>query len=178
MVGSGTRNARAISSVVRPPRRRSVIAARASADSTGWQAVNIEPQEIVTDVIIERGFELEGECLLALFEILPELFVLPIEHFGAAEVIDRAMLGGGHQPGAGVVRDARCGPLLERGNERVVREIFGKPHIAHHTRQGRNDFRGFDAPDRVDGAMGVGSRHGYRSCCGLSSGLGMNTRVG
>ena len=40
MVGSGTRNARAISSVVRPPSRRSVSATRASVDSTGWHAVN------------------------------------------------------------------------------------------------------------------------------------------
>ena len=41
IVGSGTRNARAISSVVRPPSSRSVSATRASVDSTGWQAVNI-----------------------------------------------------------------------------------------------------------------------------------------
>src|SRR5271156_3302302 len=39
-VGSGTRNARAISSVVKPPSRRSVSATRPSAGSTGWQAVN------------------------------------------------------------------------------------------------------------------------------------------
>ena len=36
-----SRNARAISSVVRPPSNRSVRATRASADSTGWQATNI-----------------------------------------------------------------------------------------------------------------------------------------
>ena len=41
MVGSGTRKARAISSVVSPPSSRSVRATRASVDSTGWQAVNI-----------------------------------------------------------------------------------------------------------------------------------------
>src|SRR6266567_4665402 len=39
-VGSGTRNARAISSVVRPPSKRSVSATRASVERTGWQAVN------------------------------------------------------------------------------------------------------------------------------------------
>jgi hypothetical protein len=39
IVASGTRNARAISSVVRPPSRRRVSATRASVDSTGWQAV-------------------------------------------------------------------------------------------------------------------------------------------
>ena len=36
---TGTRNARAISSVVRPPSRRSVSATRASGASTGWQVV-------------------------------------------------------------------------------------------------------------------------------------------
>ena len=41
IVGSGTRNARAISAVVRPPSRRSVSATRASVDSTGWQDVKI-----------------------------------------------------------------------------------------------------------------------------------------
>src|SRR2546422_1060515 len=42
MVGSGTRNARAISGVVRPPTRRSVSATRPSAESTGWQHVKIK----------------------------------------------------------------------------------------------------------------------------------------
>jgi hypothetical protein len=41
MVGSGTRKARAISSVERPPRRRKVSAARASADSSGWHETKI-----------------------------------------------------------------------------------------------------------------------------------------
>ena len=40
IVASGARNARAISSVVRPPTSRSVSATRASVDSTGWHAVN------------------------------------------------------------------------------------------------------------------------------------------
>ena len=39
-VGSGIRNARAISSVVRPPSRRNVSATRASEESTGWQTTN------------------------------------------------------------------------------------------------------------------------------------------
>ncbi len=39
-VGSGSRNARAISAVLRPHSRRRVSATRASAGSTGWQATN------------------------------------------------------------------------------------------------------------------------------------------
>ncbi len=41
IVGSGTRNARAISFVVSPPISRRVRAIRASGDSTGWQAMKM-----------------------------------------------------------------------------------------------------------------------------------------
>src|SRR5256714_857762 len=40
-VGTGTRNARAISSLDRPPTTRRVSATRASGESTGWQLMNI-----------------------------------------------------------------------------------------------------------------------------------------
>ena len=40
-VGTGTRNARAISSLDRPPTTRRVSATRASGESTGWQLTNI-----------------------------------------------------------------------------------------------------------------------------------------
>jgi len=40
-VGSDTRKARAIASVVGSPGRRSVSAPRASVDSTGWQPMKI-----------------------------------------------------------------------------------------------------------------------------------------
>ena len=41
IVATGTRNARAISSVSRPPSVRSVSATCASSDSDGWQQVKI-----------------------------------------------------------------------------------------------------------------------------------------
>ena len=44
MVGTGTRKARAISSVVSPPRTRSVRATRVSFDRTGWQAMKMRPR--------------------------------------------------------------------------------------------------------------------------------------
>src|SRR3989475_5498213 len=44
MVETGTRNPRAISSVVRPPRTRSVSATRASFERTGWQAAKMRPR--------------------------------------------------------------------------------------------------------------------------------------
>jgi hypothetical protein len=41
IVDSAARSPRAISSVVRPPSKRSVRTTRASMDSTGWQEMNI-----------------------------------------------------------------------------------------------------------------------------------------
>src|SRR5438552_7781542 len=45
IVETGTRKARAISSVVSPPRTRRVRATRASYERTGWQAINIRPSK-------------------------------------------------------------------------------------------------------------------------------------
>ncbi len=65
-----------------------------------------EAQEIVADVIVERGGQLPLGTLLAGFELVPELGVLALEQLAAAQDIDGAMLRRGHEPGAGVVRDS------------------------------------------------------------------------
>ena len=70
------------------------------------------------------------------------------------------MLGGGHEPGARVVRDARLGPLLERGDERLLGEILGEPDVAHQAGDARDQPRGLDPPDGLDGARDVATRHG------------------
>ena len=54
------------------------------------------------------------------------------------------------------------GPLLERGDERVLRQLLGEADVAHHAREAGDELRLLDAPDRVDGVMCIGSRHGYR----------------
>ena len=68
-------------------------------------------------------------------------------------MVDRPVLGGGHQPGTRVARHARLGPLLERGDERILREILGQADVAHDPRQPGDEPRRFDPPDRVDGAV-------------------------
>src|SRR4030088_768870 len=78
-------------------------------------------------------------------------------------MIDRALLGGGHEPGARVVRDARLRPLLERGDESILRKVLGQTDIADDPRQPGDEPRRLDPPDCIDGAMCVGSRHSYRS---------------
>ena len=84
---------------------------------------------------------------------MTELLVLALEQLVPAEVVDRAMLRGGHEPGARVARDARLRPLLERGDERILREVLGKTDIAHDPRETGDEPRRLDPPDRVDRAM-------------------------
>jgi len=64
-----------------------------------------EAQEIVAHVIVERGGQLSLGTLLAGFELVPELGVLALEQLAAAQGVDAAVLRGGHEPGARVVRD-------------------------------------------------------------------------
>jgi hypothetical protein len=45
---------------------------------------------------------------------------------GPAKVVDGTPLGGRHQPRAGVVRDAVARPLLERGDDGVLRQFLGE----------------------------------------------------
>jgi hypothetical protein len=45
------------------------------------------------------------------------------------------MLGGGHEPGARVVRDARLRPLLKRGDESILRQVLGKADVTHDARE-------------------------------------------
>ena len=73
----------------------------------------------------------------------------------AAQVVDGPVLGGGHEPRAGIIGDAALGPAFERGDEGVLREIFGETDVADDARECGDKARGLDAPDGVDGAVDV-----------------------
>src|SRR6266581_2103771 len=124
-----------------------------------------EAQEVVADVVVhaidQGGFVVRRRHLLLELHLAGQLLVLALEELVAAEVIERAVLGGGYEPGARVVRDARPGPGLERGDESLLSELLGETDVAHHPRETGDDLRGLDPPYRVDRAMRGGSRH-YR----------------
>src|SRR2546426_3049175 len=73
------------------------------------------------------------------------------------------MLGGGHEPRAWVVRDARLRPLLECGDESILCEVLGETDVTHDPRKTCDELGRLDPPNRFDGAMPIGSRHGYPS---------------
>src|SRR6266481_3536887 len=93
-----------------------------------------EAQEVVADVIVERGLEIRHGHLLLGLELATKLLVLALKPFVAAPEVDRTVLRRGHEPGARVVRDARFRPLLERGDESVLRKFLGKTDIAYDPR--------------------------------------------
>jgi hypothetical protein len=122
-----------------------------------------ETQEIIADVVVDRGFEIRLGRLLPGLDLPAELRVFPLEEPHSAQPVDRPVLCRGHEPGARVVRDARLRPPFERRDESVLREVLGKTDVAHHPGEAGDEPGRLDSPDRVDRAMGIGSRHGSRS---------------
>src|SRR4029077_3705689 len=98
-----------------------------------------EAKEIVANSVVDPGVEIWHGHLLLRFELAAELLVLALEELVAAKVINGAMLGGGHEPGAGIVRDAGGGPLFECGDESVLRELLGDADIAHDACEASDD---------------------------------------
>src|SRR5262245_55860116 len=121
-----------------------------------------QAQQVVADVVVERRIQIGPAGFLLDFELAADLLVLALEELLAAQEIDRAMLGGGHQPRARIVGDARLRPALQRGDERVLRQFLGEADVTHDACEAGDQPWGFDPPDRVDGAMCFGGRHGSR----------------
>ena len=118
-----------------------------------------EPQQVITHHVFGALLErvLIGQLLH--LQLISEYLVLAREHAPAPQVIDRAMFGGRHQPGAGVVRHAAAGPLLERDHQGILGELFRKSDIAQQAREAGDQPRGFDPPHGIDSPMSIRSRH-------------------
>jgi hypothetical protein len=93
-----------------------------------------ETQKVVTNIVVESRFEIRHSHLF-LLHLAAEFFVLALKQLVAAEVIDGAMFGRSHEPGARIVRDTCLGPLLERSDESVLCEVLGKAQVARDSRE-------------------------------------------
>src|SRR6185437_10522868 len=102
--------------------------------------------------------------VLLLLEVAGERGVALVETLPAAPAVDRAALGDGRQPGAGIARDAGLRPLLQRRHERVLGELLCQADVARPAGEPGDELAGLDAPHRLDG---IGGRafglHQYRS---------------
>jgi len=94
-------------------------------------------QEVVTELVVEVLDEVGGGRR----GFVTELLVLALEHLTATHVVDRAMLRGLHQPRTGAVRNADARPLLERSDQRILRELLGDTDIARDPREPGDQFR-------------------------------------
>ena len=68
-------------------------------------------------------------------------------------MVDAAPLRRGHQPPDRVLRNAGCGPLLERSHEGVLRQVLGEIHITGHPGES-TDEAGRLGPPRGEDCLG------------------------
>ena len=139
IVASGTKNALAISAVVRPPTARSVSASCDAAESDGWQqrksSVSVSSSSGMRSSgpgRVERvGREQSGRSRLA-----------PLAREVGAELIGHASGRHGDQPASRVVRDALVRPLGGAGEQRFLDRVLGRVELAVATDDGAEDLRG------------------------------------
>jgi hypothetical protein len=63
------------------------------------------------------------------------------------------MLRRPHEPGARLLGHASGGPLLERGNEGVLGQLFSRADVTDEASQPGDEPGRLDPPDRFDRAM-------------------------
>ncbi len=107
----------------------------------------------VVGVVETRSNRLHSRQLAA------ELLALVREQRISPQPVDRAMLCRGHQPRTRLSGNAGLRPLLERGDERVLRHLFGDTDVAYDACQAGNQLRRLDPPDRVDRASDIRPGH-------------------
>jgi hypothetical protein len=117
-----------------------------------------EAQDVVLHVL-DLGGEVGLVELLDDLQLAPDQLLLALERHAPAQRVDAPALGGGHEPGAGLVRDARLRPLLERGDERVLRQVLGHRHVTDDASQPGDEPGRLDPPHGVDRTMGGRRRH-------------------
>ena len=131
MVGLGTRNARAISSVVSPPSARSVSATCASSESAGWQQVKTSSRRSSGIAVSSISYS-TGSGTSSRRGLLGERAL-------AANAVDRAVTGGGHQPGARVFGRPVAGPALRGDGEGLLSGLLGEVEVAEEADQAGED---------------------------------------
>src|SRR5689334_20515127 len=104
-----------------------------------------QPKEIIFNLALLRNFEFSQSGFLLRFKFAAYFLMFAIEKLGAAEMVQRSMLGSGHEPSAGIVGNAGLGPSFERDDECVLCELFGKADVADDASEARDEPRRLNA---------------------------------
>ena len=118
-----------------------------------------EAQQLVAEIVVHGRFDRLGRAVDALVQRPRDLLVLALAHLVAPEGVDGAALGGGHQPGAGIGRNAGPRPFGEGDDQRVLRQFLGQVDIAHHAGQARDEPGPFNAKGRFDRLVRLACGH-------------------
>ena len=143
IVASGTRNALAISAVVRPPTARSVSAIADGRVSAGWQHMKSRIERVVRSIDgalevtarVGRRHEPVGR---------PRRTTAASRRrraSSAAQVIGHAPRGDLNQPAARVVRHALARPLQRGGEQRLLHRVFRGGEVAEAPDHGAEHLR-------------------------------------
>src|SRR4051812_18640697 len=104
-----------------------------------------QPQHVVLDEV-DRSDEVG---LVDLDERLAEVLRAPTQGLGPPEVVDRPALGDRHQPGPWLPRHPFRRPLLEGGDQCVLREVLGQTDVVSQPSEAADQPRGLQAPHGV-----------------------------
>lgn len=98
-----------------------------------------QTQLVIAQVIIGidelRG---TGGLLFALDLEAQRILLAPLQLI-VAQAVDGAVLGGGHQPRGRVVGNAVARPMLQCGDQRILRQFFGQTDVAELACQRTDD---------------------------------------
>lgn len=114
-----------------------------------------QTEELVAAIVVRR---FRGRIVAGAILGVRDLPVVAFAHDVAPERVDGAALGGGHQPGAGIARDAGPRPFGQGGDERILRELLGAIDVAQQPDESGDQppplgaDGGLDRPARVVGA--------------------------
>ena len=161
MVPSGTRNARAISAVVRPPTARSVRAICDAGDSDGWQhrnsrisessrsgsAPSVAQDRSAAGASHSSGSDPGGDRVLA----LPTRLL-------AAQQVGQPAGGDGDQPARAGCRRAVLRPLGRGGEQRLLHSVLRGIEMPVPADQRAEDLRRKLAQQVLDVAIGPHDR--------------------
>ena len=127
-----------------------------------------EAENIIVDDLVQSLIHCFPQALLLEFQLSRNFSVLLFQHPTAAQSVDGAPLGRGHQPGGRFVRDAVLRPLFEGGNKGILREFLRNAEVAGDAGDSCDEARGLDLPHGLDRLMCFA--HG---CAGASFEIGL-----
>ena len=122
-----------------------------------------QAQQVILDFgaggLRQRFAEIRRHVIAARHHVSAEFIGLATGHLRMPQAVERTSFGRGGKPGGRVVRHALPRPLLQRGDQSVLRQFLGQADVAHHARDRGDDLRGFLLPYRLDRTLGRYQRH-------------------